>query len=119
MAALRRSLVRRGVEEFLDIAHQGADTITGRAWTAKELRKKSFDDLHKLWFVLYKEKNVILTEQARARTLSREMTAPERLHKVKLSMARLRHVVDDRRKVLQAARGEQALLESIAEKEQQ
>mmetsp|Transcript_5388 Transcript_5388/g.21347 ORF Transcript_5388/g.21347 Transcript_5388/m.21347 type:complete len:138 (+) Transcript_5388:126-539(+) len=101
---LRRSIARRGIEEFLDTAHRNADFITGRAWTAKELRRKSFDDLHKLWYVLYKEKNVILTEQTRARTLGLEMNAPERMRKVCQSMARLRHVVDDRRKVLKAAR---------------
>jgi hypothetical protein len=41
---------RRGLEEFVDPtrkAHEPA--VVGRAWSADELRRKSFDDLHKLW----------------------------------------------------------------------
>ena len=61
----------------------------GRAWKSSELRLKSFDDLHKLWYVLLKEKNALLTEYYDCESRNVAMTHPERLHKVKMEYERL------------------------------
>lgn len=37
------------------------DAKHGRGWTVEELRHKSWDDLHKLWWVCVKERNRIAT----------------------------------------------------------
>merc|ERR1719198_1833844 len=96
---------RTGLEEFYDTKHQlaMAEPVAGRAWLASELRRKSFEDLHKLWFVLYKERNMLLTEQARARRHGMRLARLDRKRMVQKSMARIKAVLADRHKAFQLA----------------
>ncbi|EDV23829.1 39S ribosomal protein L47, mitochondrial [Trichoplax sp. H2] len=94
------SLSCQGLKEFLpqkgDLPDEDGKLIIGRSWRASELRVKSFEDLLKLWYVLLKEKNMLLTLQHEARRQRVPMPGPERLIKVNKSMARIRHVLRER-----------------------
>ncbi|KAI9319773.1 mitochondrial 39-S ribosomal protein L47 (MRP-L47)-domain-containing protein [Dichotomocladium elegans] len=74
---------------------------TGRAWKASELRSKSFDDLHKLWYVLLKERNLLATQREEARRLGinkQVWTNAGRLKKCQKSMARIKFVLNERQR---------------------
>jgi hypothetical protein len=43
---------------------------SGRAWAAAELRRKDFRDLHTLWYVLLRERNLIATQMESYRRAS-------------------------------------------------
>ncbi|KAK8797297.1 hypothetical protein WA158_004505 [Blastocystis sp. Blastoise] len=91
---------KRGLEEFVDTTRATSEKIVyGRAWKASELRRKSFEDLHKLWYVLLKERNVLLTERYDAQARNVQMSHPERLSRVNCSMARLKTVLSERQKI--------------------
>ena len=101
---------RMGFEEFFDVKPKpGEMLVTGRAWTVADLRRKSFDDLHKLWFILYKERNLLLSEREKTRRSLRPVTKPDenRYIKVKRSMAGIKVVLGERKRI-------EALLEAEA-----
>lgn len=71
---------------------------SGRHWSVDELRIKSNGDLHKLWFILYKERNMLLTMQEAAEDKVVNMPSPERIDKVEQSMKNIETVVIERNK---------------------
>nr|XP_046248795.1 39S ribosomal protein L47, mitochondrial [Scatophagus argus] len=100
--ALHTTISRRGLEEFFDYPENwGLTTVkSGAPWTAKQLRTKSNEDLHKLWYVLLKEKNMLLTLEQEARRQRLQMPSPERIKKVDRSLVRLETVVKERETAL-------------------
>lgn len=73
-----------GLMDFFDNPKNwGSDYIKhGREWRLDELRLKSNVDLHKLWFVLLKERNMLLTMEEEHRYQNESFPNPERIAKV-------------------------------------
>mmetsp|Transcript_48596 Transcript_48596/g.128168 ORF Transcript_48596/g.128168 Transcript_48596/m.128168 type:complete len:238 (+) Transcript_48596:60-773(+) len=129
MASLLRSLAgaatrcslrlpRRGVEEFwkggnrdpaISSGAKLGNAISGDPWPAVLLRMKSFQDLHKLWYVCLKEKNFLLAEQHEAKQQRIRWKHHGRLKKVKLSMKRILTVLSRREIHQQALRAKEIL----------
>lgn len=85
------------MEFFEDKKNLGENEIKhGRAWNKDELRIKSNADLHKLWFVLLKERNMLLTMEHECNEKMELFPSPERLDKVNESMTNLEEVVRER-----------------------
>ncbi|KAK4047476.1 54S ribosomal protein L4 mitochondrial [Microbotryomycetes sp. JL201] len=74
---------------------------SGKSWTSFELRRKSFEDLHTLWYILVRERNVLLTQREEARRLRLDLKTfgnhADRLRMCQKSMARIKQVVSERR----------------------
>lgn len=76
------------MEFFDDPKNWSANEVrSGRAWRTDELRIKSNSDLHKLWFVLLKEQNMLLTMEHQCEIESEPFPSPERLDKARKSFA--------------------------------
>ena len=94
---------RHGLDDFVDSPpKKGEDgkpdpvEPIGRAWEAKELRIKSNEDLHKLWYVLLKERNMLNTESHLMRARNELFRHPTRITKVKKTMSRIKFVLTER-----------------------
>jgi len=95
---LHCSPVRMDLSEFFEVEKfRGEKQIrVGREWRKDELRLKSNTDLHKLWFVLLKERNMLLTMEEAYKDEFVAMPNPERIDKVEISMENLEDVVRER-----------------------
>ncbi|XP_062590365.1 large ribosomal subunit protein uL29m-like [Saccostrea cucullata] len=84
--------------EFFDPEANWADgpVKCGRPWRKDELRIKSNEDLHKLWYILLKERNVIMTLEAELERQGKFLTDGWRMEKVEVSMENLLYVVKER-----------------------
>lgn len=71
---------------------------TSRPWSIPELRRKSFDDLHSLWYTCLKERNVLARENHLLRTdIESNQDAYEQVsERVRTTMWRIRHVLSER-----------------------
>ncbi|XP_061861439.1 large ribosomal subunit protein uL29m isoform X2 [Colius striatus] len=99
---LHTTLSQKGLEEFFDDPKNwGEKTVkSGDAWKINQLRGKSSEDLHKLWYILLKEKNMLLTLEQESKRQLRPMPSPERLEKVEKSMKNIDLVVKERETAL-------------------
>lgn len=116
----RSSFAAAGFDDFKDKTDEVM--TAGRAWTATDLRKKvcpgyicgfvsrlclilsrfqSFNDLHALWWVLYKERNLLLTARHahRQRLVPLPILEENRYIRVKRSMAAIKVVLNERKRI--------------------
>lgn len=99
-ALLHTSLPKFDLMEFFDDKKNWGKTEVkvGRNWKKEELRLKSNEDLHKLWFVLLKERNMLLTMEEACKRAMEIFPNPERIDKVEMSMANIESTVRERNK---------------------
>ncbi|XP_047960817.1 39S ribosomal protein L47, mitochondrial-like [Salvia hispanica] len=98
-AAAFSTAARNPLEEFFEADRKPDDdtpVVYGRSWKASELRLKSWDDLNKLWYVLLKEKNMLMTQRQMLNAQNLNFPSPERISKVRKSMCRIKHVLTER-----------------------
>ncbi|KAK7859101.1 39s ribosomal protein l47 [Quercus suber] len=83
--AAAASVARNPLQEFFEADRNIDDdkpVVYGRSWKASELRLKSWDDLNKLWYVLLKEKNMLMTQRQMLHSQNLRFPNPERIPKV-------------------------------------
>ncbi|XWS60691.1 hypothetical protein CRYUN_Cryun07bG0057600 [Craigia yunnanensis] len=90
--------VSNPLEQFFEVDRNPDDEkpVYGRSWKASELRLKSWDDLHKLWYVLLKEKNMLMTQRQMLHAQNLQFPNPERIPKVRKSMCSIKQVLTER-----------------------
>jgi ribosomal protein L29 len=110
------SSVAMSMEEFFPpkLKEGEAEIRTGRPWTAAELRLKSFEDLHRLWFVCLKERNMLLSDRLYYRQIGQAAPRGGDLMKVKRTMARIKVVLWERARAEAAYEADQARLAKLS-----
>lgn len=79
--------------------------IQSRAWTSAELRRKLFEDLHQLWYLVLKERNILAREVRLAEAINERNTqAHEQLDdKLALTQKRIKLVLLERQTAYERA----------------
>ncbi|KAG9230782.1 putative 54S ribosomal protein L4, mitochondrial [Amylocarpus encephaloides] len=75
------------------------DLTCGRGWSVAELRGKSWEDLHALWWVCVKERNIIATEKFERRRLEAgygENEGKARDAMARVTMRGIKHALTER-----------------------
>ncbi|CAZ85308.1 unnamed protein product [Tuber melanosporum] len=78
----------------------------GRPWTAAELRRKSWEDLQKLWWVCVKERNIMETQKIERQRLQPgygEFESNTRYGQIRVTQRAIKHVLTERYYVWQEA----------------
>ncbi|GJN94353.1 hypothetical protein Rhopal_007427-T1 [Rhodotorula paludigena] len=87
-------------QQSLEVPDKRHD-YSSRSWTAPELRALPFNSLHELWYVLLRERNVLLTQREEARRLRVDLSGftavPEKLRMCQKSMARIKAILAERK----------------------
>ncbi|KAJ1678535.1 54S ribosomal protein L4 mitochondrial [Spiromyces aspiralis] len=85
----------RGFEEFFENGQ-----ALPKEQPQTELRNKSWEDLHKLWYILIKERNMLASQKEEAKRAGityQFFSNTARIIKCKKSMARIKTVLNERR----------------------
>ncbi|KAG8966141.1 54S ribosomal protein L4 mitochondrial [Tulasnella sp. 419] len=104
----------------LEPAHKVHD-FSGRSWQAAELRRKSFKDIHTLWYITLRERNLLATQAAEMRRLNIRLDAAnvqKKDYRCRKTMARIKLVLNERRLAYDAAvqlHAEQQATEQVTE----
>ncbi|KAF8539275.1 mitochondrial 39-S ribosomal protein L47 (MRP-L47)-domain-containing protein [Trichophaea hybrida] len=75
------------------------DDKHGRAWSVEELRQKSWEDLHRLWWVCVRERNIMATQKMERKRLKPgygDYEAGERDKTVRRTQRAIKHVLTER-----------------------
>jgi large subunit ribosomal protein L47 len=84
-----------------------AKSGSGRSWNAAELRLKSFKDLHTLWYICLRERNLLATQVEEARRMGIDnqnaLAVIPRVYQVRKTMARIKYVLNERRLAYEGA----------------
>ena len=74
--------------------------FTGRQWGARELRLKSNEDLHKLWYVLLKEKLALKADFFYATKTNSRFFGKNDIKKIRFTMARVLTIINERKALI-------------------